>query len=286
MLSGVVTVFGLPLEKFFALAAGGATITAVGSLIGLLLKETVLSRWFEHWKSQQAAKLAWDRYRIPFATAAVELLRRLADIRDRFPCDYLDITLLADTPANFTTNDRGDPHFRRYKFVSTLYRFSAFWGWVELYRRDVLRLSEAAAMERNDLENRLNSIRSALADGQLNEASDCAAWTDRLIFREEQRSIGEQMIAGAKHGAVLMSYAEFGELLRQPKQPEWIKVVLNFFAVPCASKQDFRAERLRRLVVQLYFVALYLDPKNLSADCREIMRRYASQAERPRTKVI
>jgi hypothetical protein len=170
--------------------------------------------------------------------------------------------------------------------VSTLYRFCAFWGWVELYRRDVLRLSETAANERCELESHLRDLRAALADGQLNQAQDLDAWTDRLIFREEQRCIGEQMVAGAKNGSPIMGYAEFAELVRRSERPKWLQVVLNFFLVPGRATKDFRAERMRRMIVELYFVALYLDQKNVPKDCCDLPRRFAAKQEPPGTRII
>jgi hypothetical protein len=91
----------------------------------------------------------------------------------------------------------------------------------------------------------LQAIRSDLADGQLNTATDRDLWTDRLIFREEQRAIGESMITGDTT-RVVMGYAAFRALFHRAESDDqlwWLRAAQGFFIDPEATR-DFRRTRL------------------------------------------
>ena len=90
-----------------------------------------------------------------------------------------------------------------------MYRLCAFLGWIELYRQDTTYLEPD---ERSSgVERAIYAIRSDLADRNLSKAKDRASWHDALIFREEQRAIGESMIVTVGQSRTLMGYAEFTE---------------------------------------------------------------------------
>lgn len=275
--------FNLPVETWLGLSVLAALVTTAGSLLATCLKEFVFARWFEAWKSTRTAQAAWDKYRVPMCIAAIELMRRIEDINRHFPGDYLSADVLREKGPYFTVNDRSDPHYRHYKLVSTLYRFCSFLGWVELYRREVMTLPEAAVRRRSELEKRLDTIRVSLADGQIQTADDWESWTDRLIFREELRGIGEQMINGSDKGPPIIGYSRFCEILRSAEQPEWIGVLLNFFLVAGDNPKDFRKERFRRLIGDLHQLIQYLDAARMPADCRDWPQKYRPPTARAST---
>jgi hypothetical protein len=75
--------------------------------------------------------------------------------------------------------------------------------------------------------------------------SRCRIDSDRLIFREEQRAIGESMIIGGTT-RVVMGYAAFRDLIERADADDqlwWLRVAQGFFTDPTATR-DFRRKRL------------------------------------------
>jgi hypothetical protein len=126
-----------------------------------------------------------------------------ADILDIHPTNYLQSSLLDFHPDQLEANSAEDPYYKRYRLLSTVYRLCAFLGWLELYRQDVTFLNAGEKKDSKLLEKALENIRNDLADGRLNAALDFQKWNDRLIFREEQRAIGEAMITGTSPRMVM-----------------------------------------------------------------------------------
>jgi hypothetical protein len=212
----------------------GALVTTTGTLIGLFLKEVLLSRSFEQWKMRQALAQVSRKYREPIALSAVELCNRLTFICDKYPPDFLDSGLLAYTPAGPALNSAADPHSRRYRLVSTVYRLCAFLGWVELYRQDTTYLeADDGSGGRGD--RALFAVRSDLADGQLKKARDWEAWHDVLVFREEQRAIGDSMIVTVGGARTVMGYGQFYDLFTASlpsSQAQWLRTAAMFLLDP------------------------------------------------------
>ena len=119
-------------------------------------------------------------------------------------------------------------------------------GWNNRQELTFLDTGQQTINER--LEKSLAEIRGDLADGQLNEAPDFMRWSDRLIFREEQRAIGEAMIIGDSL-RVVMGYGCFHALFERVGDDEelwWLHVALGFVLDPQETR-DFRRERLERM---------------------------------------
>jgi hypothetical protein len=122
----------------------------------------------------------------------------------------------------------------------------ALLGWLELYRQDVTFLNTDEKEVSRILEDALENIRNDLADGRLNKASDFQKWNDRLIFREEQRAIGEAMITDTSPRTV-MGYGAFRALFERSRADDelwWMRVVLNFLS-DMADMKDFRRDRFK-----------------------------------------
>ena len=213
-------------SKLLGLTVIGALVTTTGTLIGLFLKEVLLARSFEQWKTKQALAQVSRKYQEPIALAAIELSTRLTRICRLYPADFMDSTLLSSVPDGSALNSADDPHYRRYTLISTVYRLCAFLGWVELYRQDTTYLDTASSSSERRVDRAIFAIRSDLADGQLNKARDWEHWHDALLFREEQRAIGESMIVSTAASRTVMGYAEFSDLfLRKPEtsRAEWLR---------------------------------------------------------------
>jgi hypothetical protein len=186
----------------------GALVTTAGTLVGLFVKEVLLARSFERWKMKQALAEVSRKYREPIALSAIELCNRLTFICDEYPPDFLDSSLLASTPEGPAVNSAADPRFKKYRLVSTVYRLCAFFGWVELYRQDTTYLDSDDGSGGGRVDRAIYAVRSDLADGQLNKARDWEEWHDVLVFREEQRAIGESMIVTIWGARTVVGYAE------------------------------------------------------------------------------
>src|SRR5262249_20382372 len=142
---------------------------------------------------------------------------------------------------------------KRYKLTSTVYRMCAFWGWIELYRQDTTFLDPNEKPGQRAVDTAIFAVRSDLADGKLNRAHDRKNWRDMLIFREEQRAIGESMIVPATSGRTIMGYAQFCEFFHSKDtmaQSSWIRRATSFVVDPEKSK-DFRYVRMQRMIVHL-----------------------------------
>jgi hypothetical protein len=63
-------------NQILSFAVLAAIITTTGTLLGLLLKEVFLARWFERWKAGRALEEVARKYHEPIALAALELCNR------------------------------------------------------------------------------------------------------------------------------------------------------------------------------------------------------------------
>jgi hypothetical protein len=241
-------VLGLTGSQILGLSVIAALVTTVGSLIALWLREFLFVRSFERWKERRSLESVYRKYRDPILLAAVELRSRVDEVCRQFPSTYLRSSVLAKDPAQLEANSANDPYFQRYKLVSTVYRLCAFLGWLELYRQELTFLDTGQQQINDQLEKTLEKVRGDLADGQLNTASDWNTWSDRLIFREEQRAIGEAMIVGEAPRSV-MGYAAFYALFRSADSQDdlwWLRAARGFF-MDQQSEKDFRRTRLEMM---------------------------------------
>jgi len=262
-------VFGLTATELLGLSVVAAVISVVGNLLALALREFLFVRSFERWKERRALRVVYQRYRDPIVLSGLDLLSRLAEIRRTYPTNYLLSEVAAQRPARFQANTIEDPHFRRYKLVSSVYRLCAFLGWLELYRQELTFLDTGRRRDNRNLDGYLEDIRRDLADGQLNQAPDWATWTDFLIFREEQRAVGAAMIVDAGSQQTVMGYGAFlalVSLLEEEQDAEiwWLRTAANFL-LDLHADRDFRRIRLERLERDIRALIGVLSPDRLPA---------------------
>jgi len=264
-------------DKILGYAGAGAVVTTIGTLIGLVLKERIFARSFERWKTQLSLQQVARRYREPIALTALELCTRLIDVCDEYPAEFLDSSILTiSAPSRPTLNSAADPYFKRYRLVSTVYRLCAFLGWIELYRQETTYLEPEGRSRTRDLERAIFAIRSDLADGQLNTAKDWPTWHDALIFREEQRAIGESMIVSAGQTRTIMGYAKFAESYPSSgtlSEERWFTRAAAFL-LDLKRTKDFRQQRLQRLVVHLTNLAELLAPNRIRQEHCDAHAKY------------
>ena len=262
----------------------GALVTTTGTLIGLFLKEVLLARSFERWKMKQTLTQVSRKYREPIALSATELCNRLTFICDEYPPDFLDASLLTSTTEGPAVNSAADSHFKKYRLVSTVCRLCAFLGWVELYRQDTTYLDTDDGSGGRRVDRAIYAVRSDLADGQLNKARDWQTWHDVLVFREEQRAIGESMIVTAGGTRTVMGYGEFCDVFTAASPPSsrahWLHTAATFLLDPRPLK-DFRHTRMQRLVVHLVELVDVLSKARLRDDHWKAHQRYKDVAATP-----
>jgi hypothetical protein len=119
-------------------------------------------------------------------------------------------------------------------------------GWIELFRQDITFLDSGQSHVNDEITASLRSVHAALADGHLNDASDWQEWHDYLVFREEQRAIGESMIDNDADPRRVHGYDQFLEL--HAKGPSrWHACLAGFFENIGKSHKDYRVTRIKML---------------------------------------
>jgi hypothetical protein len=118
----------MELKTWLGLTVVASIISTFGALLGVFLKDYFFSRSFERWKARQVLELVYQKYRDPLFLSARELTSRMTEIIEHYPTVYLRKEVLSSHPERQLENTIDDPYFRRYKLISTVYRFGAFLG--------------------------------------------------------------------------------------------------------------------------------------------------------------
>jgi hypothetical protein len=269
--------FDLSTKELLSLGAIGALITTLGSLLALVLKEFVAARIMERWRASVAAKSIFQRYRDPLSLAASELANRLIEVVEKERPNFLRPDVLSIDRARIEKNDDEDLYFQKYKYDSTIFRLASFLGWTELFRQDVTFLDSGHTGTNEDIHNCLGELRSLLADGHLSsDLPDWREWRDYLIFREEQRAIGESMINDQAEPRRIFGYAEFISSYKE-RNARWQACAAGFFENLGEEDKDFRVERCRRLVIGLGRLLVLTNKRLLTSRITEAVNRYSTQ---------
>ncbi len=251
-----------------ALLSAGV-VAGITTILTLVLKEHLFPRSLEQWRERQNLAATYRRYRDPIVLAARELASRFVEIHDEFPTVYLDQDLWEVEDPFDLVNDTDNVHFRKYKLLSTVYRVCAFFGWIELYRRDVVFLDAGHDRKNRKLDECLHNVQSDLADGNWNGHEDWHEWSDRLLFREEQRATGEAMIRGTGAERSVMGYGAFSSAIadQDPVLTRAVRPVLIFVS-NTTHDRDFRKVRFREFALHLIALIEELDGTRLPAHMR------------------
>lgn len=184
------------------------------------------------------------RYREPLVFAADQLVSRIENIRD-----------------NWFLEKYGQSR-RDYVITSTTYAFSELLGWMELLRinQQQLDLGEEQATRR--MNERLAEVgRTLSTDSILDESGRPAAF---MIWRQEQRAIGELMIDGTAERVRCIGYARFTESLSDPRFADWFERVRTD-ASEAVENPSCALPRLTRLTEAVAALIDYLDPNHIRA---------------------
>jgi hypothetical protein len=133
--------------------AQAALIAALVTLVGILIKDIILTFWRERKKSEKEILVVFQKYADPLSAAATSLLWRLYEV---FSKEGRGAYLKADAPPN---------PYNSYKKISTLYRLACLVGWIRAFRRELsyLRVKDKKGFQ--SVQEALNDFESALADG-------------------------------------------------------------------------------------------------------------------------
>ncbi|HEY6770263.1 MAG TPA: hypothetical protein VI386_36435 [Candidatus Sulfotelmatobacter sp.] len=252
--------FNIPLTQLLQFTVLAAVVTTIGNLLATVLKEFLFARSFERWKERRSLLSVYRRYRDPILLAGDELQRRLSQICKEYPPSYLRTEVLDADGTQLVTNSADDPHYKKYRLLSTVYRLCAFLGWLEIYRQDVTFLETGQSSENERFETALAGFRQTLADGQLN--SDYTNSRDGLVFRVEQRAIGEAMITTVGNSRVVVGYGTFCTLFGRATSEEGLwpfRIASNFF-LDLEPAKDFRQRRLEMMKEHLATIIAVLRP--------------------------
>ena len=154
-------------------------------------------------QARRDAKKALDTYREPLLAASYELQARLYNILQlKFVEKYIsDDTGGKRTPA----------------IESTLYVFAQFLGWREIIRRDVQYLRFSRDRQTREIGRLLQDIGETFL-------SDTYG-SQFMIWRVEQRGLGERMIVSVDNKMTCLGYASFIE--HRPTMQEWLGPIEN-----------------------------------------------------------
>ena len=171
-----------------------ALIALVGSITSTIL--TVFGA--PALQARRDAKKVLDNYREPLIAASFELQSRLYNILQlRFVEKYI-----SDEKAGK----------RNAAIESTLYVFTQFFGWREIIRREVQYLRFSRDRQTREIGQLLRDIgETFLADKY---------GSHFMIWRAEQRGIGERMIESVNGRMTCLGYASFIE--RRSTMDEWL----------------------------------------------------------------
>ena len=130
-----------------------ALIASITTVAVFLLRDFVLKRVNEKRVNNQKALDVFRLYSDPLSRAAESLFWRLKEI------------LRDEGRAVFLLSGREKDPFHEYKFRSTLYRLSAFIGWIRAYRKQLVYFSLPNDSKIKPLRDALERFEKALADG-------------------------------------------------------------------------------------------------------------------------
>jgi hypothetical protein len=225
-----------------------AIIVAILALIGTVGNASVtyyVQNKSSDRKARQEAEAALARYRDPLVSAAFDLQSRLYNIcRKDFFHKY------------------GEGHPRHAEAVdSTLYLFGQYFAWSEILRRSIQFLD----LRETDKTREVAAVQAKIVDLFADDSG--ALGPAFMIWRTEQRGIGEQMISNENGTPICLGYASFIEK-RGGELHRWFdRLESDFDTLSQASN-----ERLQRLHHELLELVRLLDVHGVRYGSQELRK--------------
>jgi hypothetical protein len=210
-----------------------AVIIALIALAGSLVSTIVTVFGAPALQASRDAKKVLDNYRDPLIAASFELQARLYNIlRLRFVEKYI-------TAEGISKRDSA--------LESTLYVFAQFFGWREIIRREVQYLRFSRNRQTREVGQLLRDIEETfLSDGYGPQI---------MIWRVEQRGIGERMVESTDGQMKCLGYASF--IKQRSTMEEWLAPLEH----DLENLQDGGRKRLTELQHMLVKLVRQLDDK-------------------------
>ena len=262
-----------------------AFIGAGVAMVTLLAKDFLFARHIERFRAKIAIEATFDNYTQPVIVVAKELRTRLNQELKNWPVDYLAEEVLDLDAQDLQEPAESDRYYRRYKATSTLYRLCAFLGWIELYRQDSLFTRAGHRSSRSRVADTVEGIKCVVGDWTLHDSQHRLAIQDQVIFREEQRAIGQSMIVRDGDGKSIMNYDRFTEVLacdsgEDALKRSWIIRAGRLLWNPRDPSDDFRYCRIALLACLLVDLIENLDKQEVTEKERRGRERWWNQVER------
>ena len=166
-----------------------AAITVWGQTRNARL-EHQLRRKEEAEKRKLDAERIFSRYREPLVHAAYDLQSRIFNL--------LELQIIS------VHYDRGDQRARDYVIINTAYLIAQYFGWTEVIRQEGLFLD----LGEDEKTRKMNLLQDEITNAWLRDDLGKSL----MIFRGNQRVIGEQMI---KKSGEMLNCLTYGEFLLQ-----------------------------------------------------------------------
>jgi hypothetical protein len=208
-----------------------AIVLALIALAGSLFSTVVTTFGLPAHLARRDARKVLDTYREPLVAASYELQARLYNI-------------LCNTFVNkYIRNDNAGR--RTAAIESTLYVFAQFFGWREVIRQDVQFLRFSRDRQTRRVAQLLRDIgETFLSDGYGQQF---------MLWRVEQRGLGERMIASSNGAQTCLGYASF--LDKRGTMAEWLEPIEH----DLENIDEGGRQRLTKIQNLLYELVTQLD---------------------------
>jgi hypothetical protein len=210
-----------------------AIVIALIALAGSVLSTIVTVFGAPVLQARRDAKKALDTYREPLLAASYELQARLYNI---LQLKFVEKYISDDTAGK-----------RNPAIESTLYVFAQFLGWREIIRREVQYLRFSRDRQTREIGRLLQDIGETFLSDKYG--------SQFMIWRVEQRGLGERMIESADNKMTCLGYASFIE--HRPTMQEWLHPLEN----DLENIRDGGRKRLTELQHLLLELVRQLDDK-------------------------
>ncbi len=210
-----------------------AVVIALIALAGSVLSTIVTVFGAPALQARHDARKTLDTYREPLLAASYELQARLYNI---LQLKFIEKYISDDTAGK-----------RNPAIESTLYVFAQFLGWREIIRREVQYLRFSRDRQTREIGRLLQDIGETFLSDQYG--------SQFMIWRVEQRGLGERMIVSAGNKMTCLGYASFIE--HRPTMQEWLRPLEN----DLGNIRDGGRERLTELQHLLLELVRQLDDK-------------------------
>lgn len=222
------------------IALAGAVLSGAIALYGQLHTATMTAR--------REAEAVLARYREPLVDAAYELQSRLYNI--------VKLSFLKKYYVN------GDDEQKRYAVQNTLYVIAQYFGWSEILRREIQFLSFSDSKRTRTVSECQRDVLEAF------QSDKSELGRPFLVWRGEQRAIGEQMIERKDDQVHVCGYASFVDM-RDPKLHSWLERLERDIAAIAADGPTPRLQKLQHALVDL---VRELDPNGIRYPQEELTK--------------